>query len=91
VAAQAATDSELCAIPNTLLTDILGRNPKVEDAMYKQTLDKLDQARHWMLSVGRKTALEKVASLILMFVMKAGPASEIGYQCDLPLTRAGNC
>ncbi len=88
VTAQAATDSELCAIPNALLNDILGRNPKVEDAMYKKTLDELDQARHWMLSVGRKTALEKVASLILMFVTKAGSTSEIGYKCDLPLTRA---
>jgi CRP/FNR family transcriptional regulator len=59
VTAQAATDSELCAVPNALLDDNLGRNPKVEDAMYKQTLDEQDRARHWMLSVGRKAAVEK--------------------------------
>jgi CRP/FNR family transcriptional regulator len=43
VTAQAATDSELCAVPNALLDDNLGRNPKVEDAMYKQTLDEQDR------------------------------------------------
>lgn len=88
VTAQAATDSEICSIPNSVLNEILGDNPKIEDAMYRQTLDELDDTRHWMLSIGRKTALEKIASLILMFVLRSNSNTASGGSFDLPLTRA---
>lgn len=88
VTAQAATDSEICAIPNSLLNEIVGSNAKVEETIYKQTLDEVDETRHRMRSIGRKTAFEKIANLILMFVLKGDPGAGNGYRFELPLTRS---
>ena len=55
------------------------------------TMDELDAAREWMLLLGRKTAREKIASLIYMIGLKAKALSKKSNQNDfeftLPLTR----
>src|SRR5690606_22545347 len=55
------------------------------------SLDELDAAREWMLILGRKTAREKIASLLTILARRAatlGAAKGKGpLAVDLPLTR----
>ena len=56
------------------------------------TLDELDAAREWMLLLGRKTAREKIASLLAIIARRDAalkPAAAKGgrWSFDLPLTR----
>jgi CRP/FNR family transcriptional regulator len=55
----------------------------IGQALLERTLTELDRARHWMLLLGRKSACERVASLIVEIADRAddGPA------IDLPLSR----
>src|SRR5690606_42069707 len=40
-------------------------HPKLEHKMLERTLAELDRAREWMLLLGRKTAQEKLVTLLL--------------------------
>jgi CRP/FNR family transcriptional regulator, anaerobic regulatory protein len=55
------------------------------------TLDELDAAREWMLVLGRKTAREKIASLILIIARRDAALNLREHKgrvsVDLPLTR----
>lgn len=92
--AEAATDVELCAFPSDGFKSMLKRYPDLEHRLFENTLDELDAAREWMLLLGRKTAQEKVASLLLMIsrrVLDIGCAhsEDMNFaHFTLPLTRA---
>ena len=65
-------------------------NAGLEAAFLERTLADMDAARDWMLLLGRKTAAEKVATLLLMFARRLAPiepgrAQAIAF--DLPLSR----
>jgi CRP/FNR family transcriptional regulator len=64
--AQAATDVELCAFPKDSFETMLKRHQGLKHRLFENTLDELDSTREWMLLLGRKTAQEKVVSLLLM-------------------------
>jgi CRP/FNR family transcriptional regulator len=64
--AEAASNLELCCFSGDAFESIMHRHPELEGALLKRTLDSLDNAREWMFMLGRKTAHERVASLILM-------------------------
>ena len=49
---------------------LLRTHPALERRLLEMTLDELDAAREWMLLLGRKTAREKVASLILLMARR---------------------
>ncbi|MGN6142451.1 MAG: helix-turn-helix domain-containing protein, partial [Mesorhizobium sp.] len=57
-----------------------------------QALRELDEARGWMMTVGRKTAAEKVASFMLLIARNIDPTLDgegaPAAAFDLPLTRA---
>jgi CRP/FNR family transcriptional regulator len=54
-----------------------------------QTLRELDEAREWMVTLGRKTAAEKVASFLLLIATHLDPEAEgDSRRFDLPLSRA---
>ncbi len=92
--AEAATDVELCAFPRDGFETMLKRYPGLQRRLFENTLDELDSARDWMLLLGRKTAQEKVASLLFM-IAKRAPNIGCAHRPDmnfakfsLPLTRA---
>ncbi|MDA7948754.1 MAG: Crp/Fnr family transcriptional regulator [Hyphomicrobiaceae bacterium] len=92
--AEAATDVELCAFPKDGFEGMLRRYPGLEHRLFENTLDELDSAREWMLLLGRKTARERVASLLMMIARRA-PNVGCSHTPDnnfakftLPLTRA---
>ena len=90
VAAQAATDVALCSFPRRSLERMIADQPELKHRLLEQTLEELDQAREWMVMLGRKTAVEKVASFLLMIAHNIDPEADDKSSAtfDLPLSRA---
>ena len=66
-------------------------SPGLEHRLLQQTLKELDEASDWMVTLGRKTAAEKVASFLLLIARNIDPTIAPGTKAaafDLPLTRA---
>ena len=87
----AVSDIELCCFRRRPFEDMLLRTPRLGQRLLEMTLDELDAAREWMLLLGRKTAREKIASLLAIVArrdaaLKRRPA-EGALDFDLPLTR----
>jgi CRP/FNR family transcriptional regulator len=88
--AEAATDVSLCSFPRATIERMLRESPELEHRILRQTLKELDEARDWMVTLGRKTAAEKVASFLLLIARNVEPGREArkDVSFDLPLTRA---
>lgn len=90
VTAEAATKVELCSFPRRAIERMMTDQPDLEHRLLQQTLKELDEARDWMVTLGRKTASEKVASFLLMIARNIDPAAAEARRTafDLPLSRA---
>lgn len=91
VVAEAATDVRLCSFPRSVLERLIEEAPEMERKLHAQHMRELDEAREWMLTLGRKTAIEKVASFLLLIVSHIDPEKQqtVGAsEVDLPLKRA---
>jgi CRP/FNR family transcriptional regulator len=92
--AVAVTDVTLCTFERGRFEALVREHPTLEHRMFEYALDDLDAAQEWLLLLGRKTAGEKVASLIRLFSLRmavAGGAQRGAAGLDrfeLPLTRA---
>jgi CRP/FNR family transcriptional regulator len=89
--AEAATELSLCSFPRAAIERMMKDSPQLEHRLLGQTLRELDEARDWMVTLGRKTALEKVASFLLLIARHIDPTADPkrkGVTFDLPLTRA---
>jgi CRP/FNR family transcriptional regulator, anaerobic regulatory protein len=87
----AATDLLMCCFRRKPFEDLMRSNPKIGQRLLEMTLDELDAAREWMLLLGRKTAREKIASLIALaarrqaILLLSPPTGRM--LVELPLTR----
>lgn len=88
VSAEAASNVELCLIPKARFEAILEENAALEHRVMMQALRELDEARDWMVTLGRKTAAEKVASFLYLIATHIDPAEDAVTSFDLPLSRA---
>ena len=88
ITAEAATDTEICTCPRAVVERMVGEVPDMERKLHSQSLKELDEARDWMLTLGRKTAQEKVASFLYLIATHIDPESEDVQTFDLPLSRA---
>jgi CRP/FNR family transcriptional regulator len=89
--AEAATAVSLCSFPKTAIERMMKESPELEHRLLKQALNELDEARDWMVTLGRRTASEKVASFLLMIARNIDPTVDPSARSatfDLPLTRA---
>jgi CRP/FNR family transcriptional regulator len=70
---------------------MMDRTPHIAQRLLEMTLDELDAAREWMLVLGRKTAREKIASLLTIIARRDATLNQLGrarrVAFDLPLTR----
>lgn len=85
----AVTDLVMCCFRKKPFEEMMGTTPHISQRLLEMTLDELDAAREWMLLLGRKTAREKIASLLAILArrdasLKAGVGA---CSFDLPLTR----
>ena len=89
--AEAASPVALCRVPRPILEALVARSGALERRLLDQALADLDQAREWLVTLGRKTAGERVASLLLMIAERSLPAGEaepVGpVTFELPLGR----
>ncbi|SLN47813.1 Nitrogen fixation regulation protein FixK [Aquimixticola soesokkakensis] len=87
----AVTNTTLCCFRRKPFETMMGATPHLAQRLLEMTLDELDAAREWMLVLGRKTAREKIASLLAIIARReASLAPERGQDdmsFDLPLTR----
>jgi len=89
ITADAATEVNICSFPKTMIDRMIRETPELEHKLLEQTLKELDEARDWMLTLGRKTASEKVASFLYLIATHINPELETGsVSFDLPLTRS---
>lgn len=87
----ATTDMVMCCFRKSPFEDMLNRTPHISQRLLEMTLDELDAAREWMLVLGRKTAREKIASLLSIIARRDATLNLSGTQgpiaFNLPLTR----
>ena len=87
----ATTDMVMCCFRKKPFEDMMLALPHIGQRLLEMTLDDLDAAREWMLLLGRKTAREKIASLIAIVARRdaaLGLRAASGQMVfDLPLTR----
>lgn len=87
----ATTDMVMCCFRKKPFEELMARTPHIAHRLLEMTLDELDAAREWMLVLGRKTAREKIASLLAIIARRdAGltpDGSGTAAEFDLPLTR----
>ncbi|HEY9013145.1 MAG TPA: Crp/Fnr family transcriptional regulator [Devosia sp.] len=89
--AEAVSEIELCRMPKSILESAVAESSALKDFLLRRSLQELDDAREWMVTLGRKTAPERVASILLLFALRnrradAGKDSAVTF--DLPLIRA---
>lgn len=81
----ALTEARVCVFRRGAFDDFAGAHSGIETALLRRTLDELDRARRWMLLLGRMSATERVASLLLEMIDRLGDAS--AAPISLPLSR----
>lgn len=72
---EAVTEVELCCFRVADFEAMLQNRPHMKHQLFEQTLAKLDAAHDWLVLLGRKTAEERVASLLYVMVTRAPIAS----------------
>jgi CRP/FNR family transcriptional regulator len=87
----ATTDVVMCCFRKKPFEQLMNSTPQIAHRLLEMTLDELDAAREWMLVLGRKTARERIASLLSIIARRdVSMATAVnGKQIvfDLPLTR----
>lgn len=87
----ATTDLVMCCFRKKPFEVMMAETPHIAQRLLQMTLDELDAAREWMLVLGRKTAREKIASLLSIIARRDASIGEKGaggvMAFDLPLTR----
>ena len=66
----AVTKVTVCCFQRGPFEKLLEDIPHLRERLLEMALDELDSAREWMLLLGRKSAREKIASLLLMIVKR---------------------
>lgn len=61
----ALSDARVCTFTRGDFDAFARQHPELEHKLLERTLTELDRARHWMLLLGRKSAVEKLASFLL--------------------------
>lgn len=88
---EATTDVTMCRFDRKPFEKLLLQMPHLGERMLEMALDELDAAREWMLLLGRKTAREKIASLLIILARRQNviQTNEIqnDISFDLSLTR----
>ncbi len=87
----ATTDLVMCCFRKKPFETMMLETPHIAQRLLEMTLDELDAAREWMLVLGRKTAREKIASLLSIIARRNATLdlkpAEGQLVFDLPLTR----
>lgn len=77
-------DTRLLTCDHEGFTELTKEIPRLQLNLFGVLQDQIEDAHRWLLLLGRKTAAERVASILAWFHMRQGTPEEM----DLPVTRA---
>ncbi|MDU8944388.1 transcriptional regulator FnrL [Ovoidimarina sediminis] len=87
----AVSNVTVCCFRKRPFEQLLLSTPNVAQRLLEMSLDELDAARDWMLLLGRKTAREKIATLLTIIVRRDSEIQQVLEKgratLTLPLTR----
>jgi len=87
----AANEVLICQFRVGKFSNLIDSTPALERRLLDMTMDELDSAREWMLLLGRKTAREKIASVLVIFARRDAEFHQEkpgdGLRFEVPLTR----
>ena len=87
----AVSEVTVCCFRKRPFEAMMAATPHLSQRLLEMALDELDAAREWMLLLGRKTAREKIASLLAIIARRSNSSSALDLSgdrvIDLPLTR----
>ncbi|MAN76283.1 Crp/Fnr family transcriptional regulator [Pelagibacterium flavum] len=79
----------MSAIPNEKLLKLLETSPRATRALWSTTLVEESISREWLVSIGKRSALERVAHLLCeVYLRLAAVARTTGPRFPLPLTQS---
>lgn len=87
---EAASDVALCRFPRSVLETLVGSSAELKLRLLDRSLRELDEAREWMITLGRKDAAERVATLLLLIATRnrpSGSETENTVSFELPISR----
>ena len=86
ITAEPVSNTKLCSFSRTTVERMIENTPTLQHRLYLQALAELEEARELLLTLGRRTARERVAAF-LMFVSRhtASPDPDIGEHRTLNL------
>ena len=61
----AMTDAEVCVFTRSSFDSFAKEHPDLQNKLLQRTLDELDRAREWMTLLGKKSATERIATLLV--------------------------
>jgi CRP-like cAMP-binding protein len=85
---QALSRGTVAQVPRAAIRDLTDKYPNVARAMWTLTLIDASVFREWVVNVGRRSSVARIAHLLCEFATRLeaeGLASEYGY--DLPMTQ----
>lgn len=85
--AEAITDVKLCRFPRRRLEALLPEHPTLERRLLGEAAHEIVAAQDQMLLLGRKTAMERVTSFLLMLAKRAVRMQKSDTQLEVPMTR----
>jgi CRP/FNR family nitrogen fixation transcriptional regulator len=83
VTAEAMTDSSVRMVRRGTLSDLAGQRGDVAQAIFRLTVEGLQRSQDHVLMLGRKSACERVAGLLVDLVDRTGARGEL----DVPMSR----
>jgi len=86
--AEALTAAALCRFDRVSFIRMLEGLPRLERHVLRLASRELAQAHDHLLVLGRKTATERIATVLLKLVARIGELGSAGCTLDLPMSRA---
>lgn len=86
----ALTEAELCVYPRKAFVGALAKHAALERLLFRRTMAALDEARLRMLTLGRRSAGEKVAGFLIELSEKLASRNDLDgvRRFELPLNRS---
>jgi CRP/FNR family transcriptional regulator len=85
--AEALTETSLCRFNRNSLTKMVDAFPKLEHRLLQLASNELAQAQDHIMVLGRKTATERIATLLSKLAHRIGQKTEAGWQLEVPMSR----
>lgn len=90
---EAATATTVCQFERSAFSALVRQSPSLQQHLISRTLDELDGAREWLSLLGCRTALERVASFLLILARSrptpvSGRDHRVPLDLTVPITRA---